>query len=100
LGGELTCGNASFDVSGGGKVRLSGEGANLNIEGSGGAMFRLKEFSVKNVNADLSGGTHATININGTLNTDQSGGSRIVYYGNMNLGNTDFSGGSGINKGD
>ena len=100
LDGELTCGNASFDVSGGGRVRLTGSGADLNIEGSGGAMFRLKDFSVKNVNADLSGGTHATITMNGTLNTDQSGGSRIVYYGSVTLGNTDFSGGSGINKGD
>lgn len=100
LSGNLVCGKAYFDLSGGAGVNLSGSGADLKMEGSGGANFRLKDFSVKNVDADLSGGTYATINMNGTLNTDQSGGSRIIYYGNVTLGNTDFSGGAGISKGD
>jgi hypothetical protein len=100
LEGNLSCGDAYFDISGGSGVNMTGKGKNLKIEGSGGSKFKLKDFSVDNVNADMSGGSHATVTMNGTLNTEQSGGSRIVYYGNMTLGQTDFSGGSGVSKGD
>ena len=100
LEGNFTCGDVYFNMSGGSGVNMTGKGRNLKIEGSGGSKFKLKDFSVNNVNADLSGGSHATVTMNGTLNTEQSGGSRITYYGNMTLGQTDFSGGSGVSKGD
>ncbi len=99
LKGNLSCSNTNLELSGGSKVEISGKGTDLNLEGSGGSIFKLKDFSVANANADLSGGTHATITMSGTLNTHQSGGSRIVYYGNATLGDTDFSGGSGVTKG-
>jgi hypothetical protein len=100
LEGNLTCGDVSFDFSGGSKVNLTGKGKDIKIDGSGGSKFNLKDFLVDNVEADMSGGSHATVTMNGTLNTEQSGGSRITYYGNMSLGQTDFSGGSGVSKGD
>ena len=100
LEGSLTCGNVSLDISGGSKVNLKGKGYNLKLEGSGGCTYLMKDFSVNNVDADLSGGSHAAITMNGTLNADLNGGSRLVYYGNMTLGHTDFSGGSGVSKGD
>ncbi len=99
LKGNLNCKNISMGLSGGSKVEISGKGNDIKLEGSGGSIFKLKDFSVGNVDAELSGGSHVTITMNGTLNTDQSGGSRIVYYGNAILGNTDFSGGSGVTKG-
>ncbi len=99
LHGNLTCGNAKFDLSGGSRVSLSGKGNDLKIAGSGGCTFELKDFSVNNVDTDLSGGTHATVTMNGTLNAEQSGGSRLTYYGKATLGNTDFSGGSGVSRG-
>ena len=100
LKGNLTCGNISVETSGGSKVELSGKGENFNAEGSGGSKIKMKNFAVKNVNADLSGGSTVWINMNGTLNTDQSGGSHLYYYGNVSLGNTSFSGGDEISKGD
>jgi Putative auto-transporter adhesin, head GIN domain len=100
LNGNLTCGNISVETSGGSKVELSGKGENLNAEGSGGSRVKMKNFIVKNVNADLSGGSTCWVNMNGTLNSDQSGGSHLYYYGNVSLGNTSFSGGAGISKGD
>ncbi len=98
--GNLNCGNSKFNLSGGSRVKLAGKGNDLRISGSGGSSFELKDFSVNNVSASFSGGTHATVTMNGTLDTKQSGGSRIIYYGNAVLGNTDFSGGSGVSKGD
>lgn len=99
LRGKLTCGNLNVGTSGGSKVELSGSGNNLSADGSGGSKIKLKDFAVKNVSAELSGGCTAWINMDGTLNSDQSGGSRIYYYGNVSLGNTSFSGGAGVSRG-
>ncbi len=99
LHGNLTCGNSRLDLYGGSRVNIKGEANNLRIEGSGGSTFDLKDLSVNNVDTELSGGTHATVTMNGILNADQSGGSRLTYYGKATLGKTDFSGGSGISKG-
>ena len=99
LEGNLKCGNISMELSGGSRAGLNGAGSNLKIEGSGGSKFRLKDFSSVDVDVELSGGSQATINMNGTLDADLSGGSHIYYYGKIELGSTDFSGGSGISKG-
>ncbi len=99
LEGELKCGNIAFDLSGGSRVNLKGSGGNIKIEGSGGSMFKLKDFSGINANVGLSGGSQATITMNGELNADLNGGSHVYYYGKVELGSTDFSGGSGISKG-
>jgi hypothetical protein len=99
LKGTLQCGNISFDCSGGSTITLNGKGKNLNADGSGGSIFNLKDFTVNDINADLSGGSSVTITTNGTINSEQSGGSQLVYYGKAKMGHTDFSGGSGISKG-
>jgi hypothetical protein len=99
LEGELQCGDVSIGCSGASSVTLKGEGENFTAEGSGESIYNMKDFSVDNVNAGLSGGSSITITTNGTINSDQSGGSAIIYYGNAKIGNTDFSGGSGISKG-
>ena len=97
--GELKCSDINLQLSGGSQLSLEGKGEDANISGSGGSIFHLKNFSVKDVNAELSGGSQVKITMNGTLNTAQSGGSGITYYGKIDLGNTSFSGGSGIQKG-
>jgi len=90
----------SVETSGGSRIELSGKGKNLSADGSGGSKIKLKNFAVINVNADLSGGSTVWVNMDGTLNSDQSGGSRLYYYGNVSLGNTSFSGGAGVSRGD
>lgn len=100
LKGKLGCGNASLNLSGGSTTNISGSCRDLEINGSGGSIFKLKNFTAANVDADLSGGSEATINTNGRLNTDQSGGSHITFYGNPKMGDTSFSGGSYAEHGD
>ncbi len=100
LKGNLKCGDVKFSLSGGSVINIEGKGKDAKIEGSGGSIFKLKNLSVSNVDAELSGGSSAKITMNGELNTSQSGGSRLVYYGNAKMGDTDFSGGSGVSKGD
>jgi hypothetical protein len=100
VSGNLSCENINLEISGGSIINLSGKGADLTADASGGSVYHLKDFSVKSVDVDLSGGSRLEINMNGTLNVDASGGSRVIYYGNATLGSTDFSGGSGISKGE
>jgi hypothetical protein len=100
LKGNLNCRNVKLDLSGGSKVEFSGRGKNMDLSGSGGSTFNLKDFSVQDVESQLSGGSNVTINMDGTLNTSQSGGSQIIFYGTAKIGRTSFSGGSGVSKGD
>lgn len=100
LSGSLSCKDINLEISGGSEIHLTGTGADLTADASGGSIFHLKEFGVIDVNADLSGGARLEIKMNGTLNVDASGGSRVVYYGSAKIGQTDFSGGSGISQGD
>jgi len=100
LSGNLSCSDINLEISGGSEIKLTGKASDFTADASGGSIFHLKEFVVKDVNADLSGGARLEIKMNGTLNVDASGGSRVVYYGNARIGQTDFSGGSGISRGD
>jgi len=100
LKGNLKCQDIYLELSGGSEVTLKGSGKNMKIEGSGGSEVKMKDFSVKDVNADLSGGSEVQINMDGKINCDLSGGSEIIYWGTAILGDTDFSGGSSISQGD
>ncbi len=99
LNAQLTCADVNLDASGGAEVTLVGTAERLRLDGSGGSEFHLKDFTVKDVAANLSGGASATVNMNGTLDGDLSGGSEVIYYGTATVGNTDFSGGSRFRKG-
>jgi len=100
LKGSLKCSDIEIDLSGGSQSTLEGISKNAEIDGSGGSIFHLKDFKVKNADISLSGGSIVSINMDGKLTASQSGGSQITYYGNADIVNTSFSGGSGIRKGD
>jgi len=95
-GGSI--GNMTMDVSS--KDFDCGLSGGSILKGSGGTIFHLKDFKVKNADISLSGGSIVSINMNGKLTASQSGGSQITYYGNADIVSTSFSGGSGIRKGD
>lgn len=99
LKGSLKCGDIVIDLSGGSQLTLDGSGRNAEINGSGGAIFHLKDFSIEDAEVSLSGGSQVSINMNGRLDASQSGGSQITYYGKADIGSTSFSGGSSIRKG-
>ena len=87
--GDITAGNADFNLSGGSHVRLTGSADDLDINCSGGSHIDLEGLSADNADINLSGGSHATVNVSGTLNVDLSGGSRVYYVGNPTIGKQD-----------
>jgi len=97
--GDLKCADASFELSGGSEVGIAGQGSNLKIDGSGGSEFKLRDFAVTDVTADMSGGSEAVVNMEGALRANQSGGSELTYYGSATIEENEASGGSKIRKG-
>ena len=96
LNGDITAADVEFELSGGSQVELEGSGENLAIDASGGSQLDLEDFPINDADINMSGASRATINIVGTLDADLSGGSRIFYTGTPTLGDTQFSGDSGI----
>ncbi len=84
------------ELSGGSILRMDGEADNLAAACSGGSRLELSEFVVANADIEFSGGSQGTINLDGILNADLSGGSRLFYIGNPTLGDISTSGGSAI----
>jgi len=89
--GDITAGDADFNLSGGSHVRLNGSADDLNVECSGGSYINLEGFSVSNADIKLRGGSHATVNVDGTLNVDISGGSEVIYIGDPTMGDIDVA---------
>ena len=84
------------ELSGGSILRMDGEANNLMVTCSGGSRLEFSEFAVNNASIDFSGGSQGTVNLDGTLDADLSGGSRLFYIGNPTLGDINTSGGSSI----
>jgi hypothetical protein len=88
----------SVIASGGSGVTGSGSAVNLTVDASGGSHVDFSNFPVTNANLDVSGGTQATVNVNGRLDASASGGSQVYYLGNPTLGSITATGGSAVTK--
>ena len=85
-----------LELSGGSRASVTGSGADLTVDASGGSGADLAAFPVVNANVDASGGSQVTVNVSGTLNVDASGGSQVYYLGDPTLGTIDSSGGAQV----
>jgi D-alanyl-D-alanine carboxypeptidase len=96
--GDITAGDAYFNLSGGSQVNLQGTADDLDVNGSGGSQLELEAFAVNNADVNLSGGGRATVNVNGTLDVNLSGGSHVIYVGEPTSIDSNLSGDSTIGK--
>ncbi len=83
---------------GGSHVDMEGSANDLTISASGGSHFELSEFPVHDANVDIDGGSHGTINLDGRLDADLSGGSHLSYIGEPTMGDIKTSGGSKLEQ--
>ena len=90
--------NFNLVLSGGSTLELEGAANNLNLVATGGSHSDLSDFPVHNATVLLSGGSQATINMNGILNANLSGGSQLQYIGTPTMGDISLSGGSTIKE--
>ncbi|MFU8796007.1 MAG: head GIN domain-containing protein [Dehalococcoidia bacterium] len=98
LTGTLQAQHLTLIVSGASNCQLTGTAGDMDLDVSGASDVKLLELPVQNVDAGISGASRVTINMDGTLNVDLSGASRLQYTGDVDLGTVNVSGASTMNR--
>ena len=98
VAGVLEAKNIALEVSGASSINLDGEGGDIDINASGASRLGLSELMVNDADVMLSGASVCTINMNGRLDVDLSGASKLDYYGEPTMGEIDISGASKIDR--
>ena len=96
--GNISATDVDMEISGGSHLNLTGSADNLNLVGSGGSHLTMGSFIVDDAIVKITGGSEATINVNGKLDIEVSGGSRVVYDGEPAISDVNLSGGSTLKK--
>ena len=96
--GDVTAGDAEFNLSGASTVELQGSASDIVIEASGASSVELAGFPVNNADVKLSGASRGTVNLDGRLDADLSGASKLSYIGEPTMGTINISGGSTLSK--
>ncbi|UCE29385.1 MAG: DUF2807 domain-containing protein [Candidatus Bathyarchaeota archaeon] len=82
LNGDFTTSeDAQFTLSGASFVELEGAANDLGTSASGASHLDLEDFPVHNADVNLSGASHATVNLDGELDGNLSGASHLLYTG-------------------
>jgi hypothetical protein len=98
VNGDITAGDVEFDISGASTVQLDGSANDMVADVSGASRLNLDDFTVNNADVDFSGASSGTINLDGRLDADLSGASRLWYIGEPTMGTIDTSGASTISE--
>jgi len=88
--------DADIKVSGASRVELMGNAGHTNIDLSGASQAKLSNLNLGNTMAKISGASSAQIKVNGKLDLNVSGASRLVYDGNISLGDVRVTGASSL----
>lgn len=98
VNGDITAGNIEFDISGASTVQLEGSANDMVAGVSGASRCNLGSFIVNNADVNFSGASSGTINLNGRLDANVSGASRLSYIGEPTMGTINTSGASTLSK--
>jgi len=98
VNGDITAGNVEFDISGASTIQLEGSADDMIASVSGASRFNLGGFTVNNADVNFSGASSGTVNLDGRLDADLSGASRLSYIGEPTMGDLDITGASTLTK--
>jgi hypothetical protein len=96
--GFVKCENTSVEVSGASSLELDGSAEGARLEASGASSLRLQEFYLLHASVILSGASNGNVEVNGTLDVDISGASRLVFGGNPQLGEVEVTSASSLSR--
>lgn len=86
------------DISGSGRVNLSGSAEELDIEISGSGRYEATELPSQKVIAEISGSGSAVVTVSGELHADISGSGNITYSGEPTVDSSVSGSGKVIKK--
>lgn len=98
VSGYLKATSCDIDLSGASQIELSGSGGNIRLEASGASDLDMADFTVNDADIKFSGASDGSLDINGRLDVDLNGASKLEYSGNPTLGDIDVSGGSELER--
>jgi len=98
LDGEIMARDMRIEVCGASRVRLQGAAVDLYLNASGASNLDLEDFPVQDADIELSGASEAKVVLDGTLDIDASGASRLYFGGSPTMGRVDLSGASSIKR--
>ncbi|MBB6478374.1 head GIN domain-containing protein [Spirochaeta isovalerica] len=87
-----------LEISGSSDLELVGRGGRLKAKISGASSGDLSDFKLSEASIDLSGSSDLTIRLDGKLDLDASGASKLYYSGDVNLGSIELSGASSLKE--
>jgi len=94
VSGSMKVGDAEFTLSGASRAELSGSANNVILSAWGASKLDLADFTLNDASVHLKGASRAMINVNGKLDLDMSGASRLNYIGDPTLRDVSVSGAS------
>ena len=96
--GDTAASDANFNVSGASTVQLEGSAIDIVVDASGASRVKLAAFPIDNADVVLSGASSGTVNLDGRLDADLSGTSKLEYIGEPTMGTINISSGSSLGK--
>ena len=96
---DLAVDRAEATVSGSSHLELTGTANALNAQGSGASNLELADLHLQDLDIQLSGASHGSVNVTGTIAAQVSGASKLTYAGTPQFTKRDTSGGSSIQPG-
>lgn len=94
VSGSMKVGDAEFTLSGASRAELIGSASNVVLSAWGASRLDLANFALNDMSVQLKGASRAMINVNGKLDLDMSGASKLNYTGNPTLRDVNISGAS------
>jgi hypothetical protein len=90
--------SADFEVSGASSLELNGSAEGARLEASGASSLRLEDFYILHASVYLSGASNGNVEVNGNMDVEVSGASKLTFGGNPTLGRVDVSGASSLKR--
>jgi hypothetical protein len=96
--GDIAVADAEFDISGASTIELEGSAIDIVIDASGASRVKLAALLIDNADVKLSGASSGTVKLDGRLDADLSGASKLEYMGQPTMGTINTSGDASLSK--
>jgi hypothetical protein len=96
--GSMKVADAELVLSGASRTELSGSAGNAVLSAWGASTLDLADFTLNDTTVNLKGASQAAVTVNGRLDLDLSGGSRLTYGGTPTMGSIKVSGASCLSQ--
>ncbi len=97
INGQITLrGDADIKSSGASHIALKGLVRDISLDAAGASQIDLQDFTARNAKIRLTGASRSNLNLNGQLDVDLSGASKLEYEGKVSMGEVRVSGASSL----